>query len=561
MDKTHASEKGPEVTTTAKVDSTPPTEVSVVDGGGKVESVPKRKHLSSDGKWETLTCPCLMRYLPSGVFFGRLKYRNKITRRSLHTDNYKTARKHLAECIPVWMKKTDEFLEKKAATDEEAKSKPTTCDEALQLFVEDSEGQAKREELSWTSVKHRKLSGERIKFFWASFGARFANSLTEKEAKAFFADASSGEGTFQQARRPIFGGVKNFHGGKLGVSIYNSTLWVAQLIMDIAMKADKAKGFEWDHENPFGEVKFKPRPKTKFEIPTNAELKQILDFMGASTKFGGPDMAYLREACAKFMAMTGARIGEIMGAMKSHHPKDKPHPGLRWADLDDVDSAEPCVWITSEKKLFKNGRHPRRKVPCVMIGLIDLIKELKRRFYNGNPQGLVFHGISSGTGVNFTLKSACKQVFREAIVDGKKVLVPIPIITQHELRHIFATTLIEAGYSFASVAEYLGHADGGQLVADTYGHYRKSYAKDRVSTVHLLPPAGAEEDRQTIVLNGKTYTANELKIRLKYRGQTEPIFAKDLPERALVVDGETMTVLQATEMAAKLLSAVKSMKD
>jgi integrase len=40
----------------------------------------------------------------------------------------------------------------------------------------------------------------------------------------------------------------------------------------------------------------------------------------------------------------------------------------------------------------------------------------------------------------------------------------------HMMRHVFASTLIAAGVDVRTVAEYLGHSDGGGLVLRTYSH-------------------------------------------------------------------------------------------
>ena len=40
----------------------------------------------------------------------------------------------------------------------------------------------------------------------------------------------------------------------------------------------------------------------------------------------------------------------------------------------------------------------------------------------------------------------------------------------HALRHLFASTLISRGVSVRTVAEWLGHSDGGALLLRTYSH-------------------------------------------------------------------------------------------
>jgi site-specific recombinase XerD len=48
----------------------------------------------------------------------------------------------------------------------------------------------------------------------------------------------------------------------------------------------------------------------------------------------------------------------------------------------------------------------------------------------------------------------------------------LPRFTHHHLRHFFCSNAIEAGIDFKTIAGWLGHKDGGLLVAKTYGHLR-----------------------------------------------------------------------------------------
>jgi site-specific recombinase XerD len=44
------------------------------------------------------------------------------------------------------------------------------------------------------------------------------------------------------------------------------------------------------------------------------------------------------------------------------------------------------------------------------------------------------------------------------------------------MRHFFCSNAIEAGCDFKVIAEWLGHKDGGVLVARTYGHLRNEHS-------------------------------------------------------------------------------------
>ena len=52
----------------------------------------------------------------------------------------------------------------------------------------------------------------------------------------------------------------------------------------------------------------------------------------------------------------------------------------------------------------------------------------------------------------------------------------LPHFTHHTMRHYFASNAIEQGIDFKTIAGWLGHKDGGILVAQTYGHLRDTHS-------------------------------------------------------------------------------------
>ncbi len=52
----------------------------------------------------------------------------------------------------------------------------------------------------------------------------------------------------------------------------------------------------------------------------------------------------------------------------------------------------------------------------------------------------------------------------------------LPHYGNHAMRHFFCSNAIEAGCDFKVIAEWLGHKDGGVLVARTYGHLRNEHS-------------------------------------------------------------------------------------
>ena len=62
-------------------------------------------------------------------------------------------------------------------------------------------------------------------------------------------------------------------------------------------------------------------------------------------------------------------------------------------------------------------------------------------------------------------------------IDSAARKAGIPRPTHHDLRHLFATTLIEHGIDIPTVARLTGHKDGGALAMRTYGHLRDEHAQ------------------------------------------------------------------------------------
>jgi len=68
------------------------------------------------------------------------------------------------------------------------------------------------------------------------------------------------------------------------------------------------------------------------------------------------------------------------------------------------------------------------------------------------------------------------------VKDAKNALISIckrlefPHFTHHCMRHYFVSNAIEKGVDFKTIAAWVGHKDGGILVAKTYGHLRDTHS-------------------------------------------------------------------------------------
>src|SRR5262245_5195708 len=66
----------------------------------------RKSNISPDGKWKSFPqTPHLIQYVPSGIFFGRIKINGKITRETLKTDVFTTAKLRLGDFLKEQRKK------------------------------------------------------------------------------------------------------------------------------------------------------------------------------------------------------------------------------------------------------------------------------------------------------------------------------------------------------------------------------------------------------------------------------------------------------------------------
>lgn len=59
-------------------------------------------------------------------------------------------------------------------------------------------------------------------------------------------------------------------------------------------------------------------------------------------------------------------------------------------------------------------------------------------------------------------------------------------LSDHYLRHYFASQLVMAGVDRIVLAKWLGHSDGGKLIALTYGHLSNEYEKTQAQKINNL---------------------------------------------------------------------------
>ena len=145
------------------------------------------------------------------------------------------------------------------------------------------------------------------------------------------------------------------------------------------------------------------------------------------------------------------------------------YTGMRKAEantfrLADVDFERGAFVVTGGEAGTKN--HEVRVVPVFPV-LSDFLARLQKESPRLPDQPLVPIRDAKNA-----LDTACK-------------LNGFPHFTHHCLRHFFVSNCIEKGVDFKTIAAWIGHKDGGLLVAKTYGHLRDTHSFEMAKRITL----------------------------------------------------------------------------
>ncbi len=216
--------------------------------------------------------------------------------------------------------------------------------------------------------------------------------------------------------------------------------------------------------NPASSVKA-PRPKKKEIRPLSSEQAKAFLEAVRGNRF---------EAAFVVALHCGLREGEILG--------------LKWSDVD-MDAGTLQVRRTLSEALAghlfeppKNGKGrsvklTARAVEALRNHLTRQIEEIERLGDRYRDQGLVF---PSQVGTPMHAKNLTARSFKPLL---KKA--GLPDIRFHDLRHTFATLMLQNGEHPKVVQEMLGHATIA-ITMDTYSHVLPNMQRDAVDRLEVL---------------------------------------------------------------------------
>ena len=214
------------------------------------------------------------------------------------------------------------------------------------------------------------------------------------------------------------------------VSSYNGALALLRRTFFRAIEAEHRVG------NPALKLKRLKPLKMEYNLPAADEFAKVVGDIRSQGKAFSKASAFSVE----FLAYTGLRISESQT--------------VRWRDIK-----------TNELKVRTVKGDDIRDVP-----LIPACKALLARMReSGIPTGKN-DPVMLVKSPREALKGACRRLG----IDHMRV---------HDLRHIFATRCIESGVDIPTIADWLGHKDGGVLALQIYGHLCPKHSTEMAGRV------------------------------------------------------------------------------
>lgn len=209
-------------------------------------------------------------------------------------------------------------------------------------------------------------------------------------------------------------------------------------------------------EHPARTVKRQKPNRPQIVIPTKAQFKLLVDQI-RQADVRATEAANLCE----FLAYSGCRLTEAVKML--------------W---DDVNFELKNFTVTGGEQSTKN--HEARTVP-MFPSLGQLLLAMRDALLQPpSPIDRLFSIQTAKT----AFATACSKA-------------GLPHFTHHHLRHFFCSNAIEEGVDFKAIAGWVGHKDGGLLVAKTYGHLRDEHSA--MMAKRMVFSATQPEEPQNVV--------------------------------------------------------------
>ena len=366
------------------------------------------KSRSKSKAWQKTPITNLIRYVPSGFLFARIRINGKLIRRTLKTKTLSVAKLRLVDLEKSERGRTE--------LNEAYNEGKLTFGEAMAIF----EARVKKDPaLKPRTKEHRAERISVIKKTWPSVLNTDIRRITRQDCLNWA------------------------HGYKSSAINFNKTVQTIRKIFEIGIES----GIRYD--NPANAIKMMKIRVEPLQLPSRDQFVAIVKQVRAVNKRYSQDAADLIE----FLAYGGFRKSEASA--------------IAWAD---------CNFERGEITVRGDKDTGTKNWSVRLVPMVDemraLLGRLKLKQMDAKPEDHVMQ-VSTCNGA---LRSACKKL-------------KISHITNHDLRHLFATTCIESGVDIPTVSRWMGHRDGGALAMKTYGHHRDQHSAAMAAKVYFSPPA------------------------------------------------------------------------
>lgn len=197
-------------------------------------------------------------------------------------------------------------------------------------------------------------------------------------------------------------------------------------------------------KNPANDLEAIPSKKKILHLPNKEQFKKIV--LHVRTKAGRGRIA---GDLVEGLAYSGMRVGESRL--------------MEWQHLD----FERDMMTVCGTKTYSS----RRQIPMT-AAFKELLLRMRERLLTLGKEPAPNDRVFEANEASVSLAKASMAVGMEKMV-------------HHDLRDLFATTCIEAGVDIPTVAQWLGHDDGGVLAMKTYGHVRPAHSTEAAKLVRF----------------------------------------------------------------------------
>jgi site-specific recombinase XerD len=238
----------------------------------------------------------------------------------------------------------------------------------------------------------------------------------------------------------------------------NQALSTLKMMLEIAVKKHVIPANPFDERGVLQASVFLPPETRRPEIQTNENMERIFAEMARvpnADTYDESTLAFLQRQAlassdhARFLAYSGMRLEEGNSAVL-------------------MDDHGTTFFVRGTKT-----ENARRTIPVVPAfrALLDRLKA----------------GMVGDSTPFLTTRTSLDPMARACARRG------LPKVRHHDLRHYFTTVCVESGVPIPTVADWLGHSDGGALLAKTYRHLRDKHSIDAAKLVQFTPsPAKTE---------------------------------------------------------------------